>query len=122
DVEPLRVRRHQSVFDAVVDHLREVACPARATVQVPMLGGPARPVAPRSPRERPGSRRERGEDGIEPAYHLGLAAEHEAVSPIEAEDPTAGTAVNVVQPPVGQPMGEENIYAVIRIAAVDYQL
>src|SRR5207244_11477272 len=68
----LRVRRHQAVLDPVVDHLHEVARTALATVQVPMFRRPAPPVAPRSPHERPGSRREGGEDRIEPAHHLGL--------------------------------------------------
>ena len=38
DVEPLGVRLHQSVLDAVVDHLDEVPGARRAAVEVALFG------------------------------------------------------------------------------------
>jgi hypothetical protein len=39
DIQPLRVRGHDAVLDAVVDCLDEVARAARTTVQVTVFGG-----------------------------------------------------------------------------------
>ena len=42
DVQSLRVGGHDAVFDAVVDHLHEVAGAARTTVQVAVLSSSAK--------------------------------------------------------------------------------
>src|SRR5205814_5442926 len=78
DVEALRVRLHEPVLDAVVNHLHEVAG----------AGGPRVHVA--------AFRRERLEDRLE-ALHDGLvAAHHEAVAALEAPDPAARADVDIV--------------------------
>ena len=41
DVEALGIGLHEAVLDAVVHHLDEMACAARAAVHVPLFGGAA---------------------------------------------------------------------------------
>ena len=67
DVEPLGVRRHHPVLDAVVDHLDEVAGTRGSAVQVAVLGGaaPRRPAGRRGGGGDAGGERceDRGRDG-----------------------------------------------------------
>ncbi len=39
NVEPLGIRRHEPVLDAVVNHFHEVPCAGRAAVQIAFFGG-----------------------------------------------------------------------------------
>ena len=65
DAQAFRVRGHDPVLDAVVDHLHEVARAARPAVQVAVLGGAADLLAARRAIDVAAARGERLEDGIE---------------------------------------------------------
>ena len=97
DVEPLGVRGHDAVLDAVVDHLDEVAGAAAAR----SAGSRARRVAG-SP-SRPGVRGAASTDGAS-AAKIGssrcttsrVAADHLAVAALLAPDAARGADVDVV--------------------------
>ena len=76
DVQPLRVRGHDAVLDAVVNHLDEVACAARAAMQVAVLSGAAELL----PAWRPGRRidvgRQGGENGVDAPDDRFITADH----------------------------------------------
>ena len=119
DVESLRVGGHDPVLDPVVDHLHEVAGPARTAVEVALLGRAATGLAPLRPRCGPDPGGERPEDGVQPLYCLVWPADHQAVASLQAEDAAAGAAVDVEQPLLGHAGGPPDVVAVVGIAAVD---
>src|SRR6266404_769265 len=79
DLEALRIRLHQSVLDAVVDHLHEVACSRRADVRIAVL------------------RRERFEDRLEALHRFGIPADHQAEADLETPDPARYARVDEAQ-------------------------
>ena len=97
DVEPLGVRGHEPVLDAVVHHLDEVAGAGRTAVQIALLGGAglARPSG--GARRGVAAGRQRREDRVEPLDRFGLAADHQAVAALEPPHAAAGADVDVVQ-------------------------
>src|SRR5207253_796081 len=119
DVQPLRVRRHEAVLDAVVDHLHEMAGTTRAAVEVALLGSATASLTTRSRRERPTAGGERREQRIEPADDVAFAADHETVSALAAPDAAARPAVDVVNPACLETLRAIDVVAVIGIHAVD---
>ena len=119
DRQPLGDRAHHSVLDAVVDHLHEVARAAGPAVQVAVLGGAPRLAAGRG-LGRSGAGRDRLEDRVQPSDRLVLAADHEAVAALQAPDPAAGPAVDVVDALRPQLLGAADVVAVVRVATVDH--
>src|SRR5215218_4195992 len=119
DVEALGVGGHDAVLDPVVDHLHEVAGAVGAAVQVAVLRGRELPVAPRRALGRVDTRREAGEDRVEPLHRPVGAADHQAVAALEPEDAAAGAAVDVVDPPLSHLFGAADVVPVVGVAAVD---
>src|SRR5215831_14470896 len=119
DVQPLRVRGHDPVLDAVVDHLHEMPGAVRAAVVVAVLGrlGLIRP--PGRTRRRVDSRCDRGEDRTEAIDDLLLAADHQAEATFESPDASARADVDVVNPLRLQGRCVPKIVAVVGVAAVD---
>jgi len=78
DLEAFCIRLHQSVLDAVVHHLYEVAGAGRADVRISLFG------------------RERLKDGLEPLHRLPLAARHQAEAHLETPDTTGHARVDEV--------------------------
>ena len=118
DVEALRVRLHEPVLDAVVDHLHEVARADRSAVEIAQLGGAAELAARRS-RHRPEPGRERAEHWIQARHHVGLTADHEAVPALEPPDAPARPDVHVVDPLAPEGGGPADVVLVEGVAAVD---
>src|SRR5262252_6542646 len=81
DAEPHGVGGHDAVFDAVVNHLDEVACAIWPAMQIALLGGTAGLLTPRRARylvAHAGS--QPGEDWIEVLDHRVLTTDHHAVA------------------------------------------
>src|SRR5207245_2841610 len=97
----------------------EVAGAVRAAVQVALLRRAAPTLAPRGAGQRAGAGRERREQQIEAPYHLGLAADHEAVATLEPPDAAARAAVDVVEAARREPLRPFDVVAVVRVPAVD---
>src|SRR5664280_2973406 len=57
DVQTLAIRGHERVFDAVVNHLDEMARARRAAVEIAVLGCPAELLSSRRALDRAGPRR-----------------------------------------------------------------
>lgn len=119
DVQSLGERRHDAVFDAVVDHLHEVPGTRRTAVQVAALLGGVVPRAPGRALDVAGSRRDRAQNGLEVGDGLVVPAHHEAVAALEAEHAAAGPDVDVVDAGVLQLRGPTHVVAVVGVAAVD---
>src|ERR1700684_963379 len=74
DPEAFGVGGHYSVFDAVMDHLDEMAGAVRSAMQITLLSGAASLFAPRRPQDIAAARRERCENRVEMLHGIGLAA------------------------------------------------
>src|SRR5262245_10719775 len=86
DIEPLGIRRHQAVFDAVVDHLDKVAGAARPAVQIAIGRGAAQSITTWCRRNITFARGQRLENRIE-TLHRGVgSADHEAVTALQTPD------------------------------------
>ena len=74
----------------------------------------------------PGGRLQPGGQGpeqrLQAGHHLGLAADHQAVAPLQAEDPAAGADVQVVHAPGPERLGPVDVVAVVGVAAVDHHV
>ena len=123
DVQPLRIRGHHAVLDAVVDHLHEVAGAARAAMQVAALGGAAGRLASRRARRRLDARGESGEDRARAGERRPrLAADHQAVAPLQAPDAAARADVHVVDALRLQLGRAPDVVVVVGVAAVDHHV
>src|SRR6185503_18393659 len=89
DAKPLGVGGHDSVLDAVVDHLDEMARAVRPAVEIPLLRRAVGLLASRRPSDVAGARRQPGKDRIETLHYLRLATDHHAVPALQSPDPAA---------------------------------
>src|ERR1700688_3516314 len=119
NVESLGVGGHQAVFDAVVDHLDEMAGTRWTTVKVTLFGRAPHFLAARSSRSITTAGSERFEDGIETLYDVIFAANHLAIAALESPNSTARANVDVVNALCGELLGAANIVDVVGVAAVD---
>src|SRR6266513_1389338 len=119
DVEPLGVRLHEPVLDAVVDHLDEVAGARGTAVEVAVLGGAADLLASRRPRDAPHAGRERPEDRVEALDDRPLATDHEAVAALEPPDAAARADVYVVNLLLAKRLHPSHVVLIEGVAAVD---
>src|SRR5262249_20254269 len=99
DGQSLGVGGHEAVFDAVVDHLDEVAGGRGPAGQVALLGGAAELFAPGGARDVTPAGRQRLEDRVEPLYRLVGAADHHAVAAFQSPDAARRPHVHVVDLP-----------------------
>src|SRR5829696_2920259 len=119
DVEALREGRHDAVLDAVVHHLHEVARARRTAVQIALLLGRELTVATGGSGDFTGAWRNRLQDRVDYLDRLVIATNHEAVTTLQPEDPTAGTDVDIVNALLAQLGGPADVIAIVRVAAVD---
>src|SRR2546427_8280033 len=119
DVEPLRVRLHQTVLDPVVDHLDEMAGTRGPAVEVAVLRGFALRLAPWRARDGPHPGSERPKDRIEALDNRPVAADHEAVTALEPPDAAARADIDVVYPPLAERPAPAHVVLEVGVAAVD---
>jgi hypothetical protein len=119
DVHAFRVRGHEAVLDAVVDHLHEVARAGRAAMQIALLGGSG--VAPSA-----GSARRRLEPGcdafenrIQVTDNLLISTDHQTVAALQPEHPAAGAAIDVMYAALLKRLRSQDVVAVVAVAPVD---
>src|SRR6266699_6959930 len=84
DAQPFSVRSHETVLDAVVDHLDEVTSAVGTAVQVTLFGGAVKLFASRRAWYVTRPRRQRREDWIEVLNHSRFASDHHAVAALQA--------------------------------------
>ena len=118
DRQAFGIGGHHPVLDAVVDHLDEVAGAVRPAMQVALLGG-AVALATGGARDVADAGRQGLEDRVEAADHVGFAADHHAIAPVEAEHAAAGADVDIVDLLRGQFLGAADVVDVVGVAAVD---
>src|SRR5207302_10273187 len=74
--ETFRICSHDAVFDAVVNHLDEMACAVRSAVEVALLGRTGCLVASRRAFDVANARREARENRIETPHRRRPATDH----------------------------------------------
>ena len=89
-------------------------------MQIPVLGRFRLSLAAGGARRGVRAGGERPEDRVEALHRLVGAPDHEAVAPLEPEDAAAGSAVDVVDPALGQGGGAADVVTVVGVAAVDH--
>jgi hypothetical protein len=118
NVEAFGEGLHHAVLDAVVNHLHEMPGTRRAGVDVAVLGaviiGLRSLVRGMSP--MPGARRRTADRG---AHGLGIAADHHAVTALQAPDAAGSADVDVVQAFFRQGFGAADVVLIEGVAAVD---
>jgi hypothetical protein len=123
DVEPFGKGGHHAVFDAVVDHLDEVARTGRAGVDIALfrarigVGG-----AVGGALDRAEARRQGIEDGIDRDDGFVRPADHHAEATVKAPDPARGADIDIGDVLGGQSLGAADIVLVERVAAVDHDI
>src|SRR5262249_3522723 len=109
----LGVCRHNAVFDAVVNHLDEMAGPVGTAMQVALFGGTLEFFAARGARDAADTGAEGGENGVQLLNHIGFAANHHAVSTFQSPDAATGSDVDIMNAFGGQLPGAAEIINVI---------
>src|SRR5215470_1159218 len=113
------IGRHDSVLDAVVNHLDEMAGAVGTAVQVALFGGAIEFFATGRARYVTDTGGKRREDWIEVLNHVLFAANHHAITTFEAPHTATGAYVHVVNLLSCELPGALDVVNVIRIAAVD---
>src|SRR6185369_2981057 len=100
NVEAFSVGLHHSIFDAVVNHLHEMARTRGASVNITEFRLPMRTgkvgVAGSLDRSEAGG--ERDEDGIEQFDLRGRPPDHHAISTLQAPDSSRNANIQIVEP------------------------
>ncbi len=118
DVEPLGVRLHEAVLDAVVDHLDEVAGADRPAVEVALVGG-ALAVAARGGRDLAAPRRQRAQHRFDTVDRLLRPAHHQAIAALRAPDAAAGPGIDVMDAAPAGVARAAHVVLEVRVSAVD---
>src|SRR4029453_13850194 len=117
--QPFGISSHNSILNAIVDHLHKVTCSVRTTVQVPVFRGSLRLLATRCSWDITYTRRKRREDRIETFDDVCLTANHHAVATLQSPDATARAHVDIVNASRRQFFCAADVVHVIKIAPVD---
>ena len=96
NTDTFRIGGHDSILDPVMDHLHEMAGAVRPAMQVTLFGSAAKLVAAGSARHLPRPRREGGENRIETPNYLCVAANHHAITTVQAPNAAAGSDIDIV--------------------------
>src|SRR5262249_32133332 len=119
DVESLRIGLHQAIFDAVMDHLDEMSGANRAGMDIALLDAGIAAVASRRARDVAGTGRECGEDRIEPVDDWLVAADHHAITALQAPDAAGGADVDIVDAALAERLAAAHVVLPERVAAID---
>src|ERR1043165_8362405 len=119
DVEALRIGLHQPVFDAVVDHLHEMAGAARPGMDVALPGPRIAALPGRRRRNVARAGHERAEYRIEPLHHGFLAADHQAVAALQPPHAAARADIEIMDAALPQRLGARDVVLPERITAID---
>src|SRR5437660_11974577 len=89
------IRRHDSLLDAVVNHLDEMPGAVWTAVQITLLRRAAEFLASRRTCDVTDARGQSGEDGIYSLNHCRLAADHHAVAALQSPHAAARSDIGV---------------------------
>src|SRR5437773_11002125 len=117
--ETFRIRGHDAVLDAVVNHLDEMAGAVRSAVEVALLGRTGDVVAPRRAFDVASARCEARKNWVETLHRRRLAADHHAVAALKSPDAATRADVDVVKALRRKLVGAPNVVDVVRVAAID---
>src|SRR5262249_54165209 len=110
---------HQTIFDAIVNHLDEVPGPGRSAVQVAIFRG-ARSFFPTGrPLHASSSGSQRPEDRVKPLYGLGLTADHQSIAALQAPHSTAHALVEEVNAHRLHCLRAPNVIDIIGVSSID---
>ena len=120
DVEPLGIGLHQAVFDAVMDHFDEMAGAGRPGMDIAFLRAVVGElVAAARTVDVASSRREGLEDGVEVVDRFLAAADHHAITAVEAPNAARGADIDEMHALRLEHRGVGDVVLVEGVAAVD---
>src|SRR3974377_947310 len=119
DSEAFGIGSHDAVFDAVVDHLDEVAATIGATMQIPLFRGAADFVATGRARDIADTRSQTGKNRIEVLYDVLFPTDHHAKAPFESPNTTARADIDVMNFFGGELLGAPNVVDIVGITPVN---
>src|SRR6266699_39225 len=119
DVQTFCISCHDSVFDAIVNHLDEVASPVWPAVEVALLGRSSNFLTTGSARCRVNAGGQNGEDRVKMLHHSFLTADHQAVTTLQAPDSSTRSNVNIMNTPGFELGSAPDIIVIVGIATVD---
>src|SRR5688572_3121825 len=119
DIESFSIRGHQSILDAVMDHLNEVTGAGLTAIQVAFRRGARARIPSRRGLDAAAAGSERLEDRIEVSDDVLLAADHLAVAAFASPHAATRTNVNVMNTLHLQFTCTANVVNVIRVTAID---
>src|SRR6266481_9643120 len=117
--ESFRVSGHDPILNTVVNHLDEMTGPVGTTMQITLLGGAAEFLATGRARDVAAARRQGGENGIKTLHHIGLAADHHAVTAFKTPDAAACPDINVVNTTRREFLRAPDVVYVIRVSSIN---
>src|SRR5436309_12047653 len=118
DVETFGIGLHQTIFDAVVDHLDEVPGADGSCVNVTLFDSGIASFAAFRARDVADAGRESGEDWIEALNHRLVAADHHAITAIEPPNPARRADIDIVDAALSQSFAAAYIVLPEAVAAI----
>ena len=122
NIETFGIGLHQAIFDAVMDHLDEMARTHRPGMQIAIGDSRIAAFAARRLVDVARARRQRREDRIKPVHRRLVAADHHAIAALQSPDAAGGAAIDIGDILFGQRLGAADIVLVKRVAAVDHDV
>ena len=119
DIHAFGVGGHDAVFDAVVDHFNEVTSAVGSAVEVAEFGGALVIGTSHCAGDVADARSEGAEDRVEVLDDFVLAADHHAISALQAPYAAAGSDIHIMDSLGRNVLGAADIVDVVGIAAVD---
>ena len=122
NVQTLGVRRHNSIFNSVVNHLHKVAATIGTAMQIALLRGAWHIFTRGSDRNCSLAWRQRAKDWIQSLHACFWPANHLAVAAIKTPHTARSSNINIVNARLGQFLGAANVVLVITVAAINQRV
>src|SRR5664280_1190416 len=119
NVKSFGVGSHQSVFNAVMDHLDEMAGSGRPAMEITLLDRATNLFPSRCTRDIAASRSERLEDRIEVQYGIALTSDHHTITALDPPYAAARSHVDIANTFELQFFGSPDIINIVRVASIN---
>ena len=119
DVQAFGVCSHQAVLDSIVDHLHEMSCSGRATMQIAIFGSATATLPTGCAWRIAAPRGQRAKDRVESLDNSFGTTNHHAVTTFQTPHATAGAHIHVIDSLFRHPLEAMNVVDVVGIPAIN---
>src|ERR1017187_6139443 len=119
NVKSFGVGSHQSVFNAVMDHLDEMAGAGRPAMEITLLDRATNLFSSRCTRDIAASRSKRLKDRIEVQYGIALASDHQTITALDPPYAAACPHIDIANTFGLQFFGSPDVINIVRVAYID---